>query len=606
MCTYRYPRFPLSAIALTVMLSVWSANLTPASAQTAQTEDKQDSIRGVVVNSMTHEAVARALVYSPDNRFATMTDGDGRFEFALPQAQVSLQPDNSPLQNNSTCSTTGDSTNCMTSSGASRISNGPDALMARKPGFLNDQNGAQTQQSVTPGKDLTISLTPEALVVGRVSLPTSEASEAIQLEIYQRQVQEGRGHWILRGSAYTRSDGQFRFAELSAGTYKLLTREQQDRDPVTFDPRGQQYGYSPVYFPNASDFDAAQTIQLVPGQIFQADTSLVRQPYYRVKVAVANVPPGVGGLGVVVSAQGHRGPGYSLGYNNQDQTIEGLLPNGNYTLEASSYGPNAPSSGLLNISVKGAAVEGPGMTLVPNGSISVNVKEEFTSSEDTNSERAFGHRNERGPRSYLNVRLEPADDFGQDRGGWLRPPSGPDDDSLAIESVHPGRYWVRVNSSRGFAASVTSGEMDLLHDPLVVGPGGSGSRIEITMRDGEAEIEGTIEGAAPQFGASDGSAASSTSAARLGPDGSSAHVYCVPLPDSSGEFKDLFVPPDGKFGPQQIPPGTYRVLAFDHPQPELEYRDPEAMHAFEAKGQLVRLVAGQKEHLQLQLIPNSE
>lgn len=204
------------------------------------------------------------------------------------------------------------------------------------------------------------------------------------------------------------------------------------------------------------------------------------------------------------------------------------------------------------------------------------------------------------------MRLEPADDFGQDRGGWLRPPSGPDDDSLAIDSVHPGRYWVRVNSSRGFAASVTSGETDLLHDPLVVGPGGSGSPIEITMRDGEAEVDGTIEGAAPQFGASEGLAASSASAAHVAPDGSFAHVYCVPLPDSSGEFKDLFVPPDGKFGPQQMPPGTYRVLAFDHPQPELEYRDPEAMRAYEAKGQLVRLVAGQKEHLQLPLIPNSE
>jgi len=163
---------------------------------------------------------------------------------------------------------------------------------------------------------------------------------------------------------------------------------------------------------------------------------------------------------------------------------------------------------------------------------------------------------------------------------------------------------VRVNSSRGFAASVTSGETDLLHDPLVVGSGGSGSPIEITMRDGEAEIDGTIEVAVPQFGASDGSAAPST--ARVAPDGSFAHVYCVPLPDSSGEFKDLFVPPDGKFGPQQIPPGTYRVLAFDHPQPELEYRDPDAMRAYESKGQMVRFVAGQKEHLQLQLIPNSE
>ena len=156
-----------------------------------------------------------------------------------------------------------------------------------------------------------------------------------------------------------------------------------DRDPLTFDPRGQLYGYPPVYFPNATDFADAQTIQLTAGQIFQADLSLVRREYYQVNVPVANVPDTVRGLAIVVSAQGHRGPGYALGYNDRTQTIEGLLPNGNYTLEASGFAP--PSSGVANISVKGAALEGPRMVLVPNGSISVNVKEEFTASENASS-----------------------------------------------------------------------------------------------------------------------------------------------------------------------------------------------------------------------------
>ena len=88
-------------------------------------------------------------------------------------------------------------------------------------------------------------------------------------------------------------------------------------------------------------------------------------------------------------------------------------------------------------------------------------------------------------------------------------------------------------------------------------------------------------------------------------DGSFGHVYCIPLPDSSGDFKDIGVAPDGKFGPRDLSPGTYRVLAFNHRE-ELEYRDPEAMRAYDAKGLLVRLVPGQKEHLQLPLIVNSE
>jgi hypothetical protein len=46
--------------------------------------------------------------------------------------------------------------------------------------------------------------------------------------------------------------------------------------------------------------------------------SLVSQPYYRVKVPVimpmTEVPEG--GLNVSVYANGHKGPGFSLGYNN--------------------------------------------------------------------------------------------------------------------------------------------------------------------------------------------------------------------------------------------------------------------------------------------------
>jgi hypothetical protein len=116
------------------------------------------------------------------------------------------------------------------------------------------------------------------------------------------------------------------------------------------------------------------------------------------------------------------------------------------------------------------------------------------------------------------------------------------------------------------------------------------------MRDDTAEIDGSIEGLASSL----------TGSVPQTADGSSAHLYCIPLPDSSGDFKDIWVQADGKFGPQQMPPGTYRVLAFDRPQPDLEYRNPEAMKAYDAKGQLVRLIAGQKEHLHLQLVSSTE
>ncbi len=601
-----HPRRPLGTLAFIVLLSVLCASPKPA-AQSSQSGNKQaDSVHGIVVNSVTHEPIGRALVYSPDNHFATMTDGDGRFEFNFAPAEVDKnQGDTSESANLSGTSRRTPCTDgsCSTSSYSYR----PNPLMARKPGFLNDQNGIQNLQSETAGKEITIPLTPEALVVGRVVLASSEASDSIQLELYRRQVQDGRAHWIPAGSTSSRSNGEFRFAELAAGSYKLLTRELMDRDPLTFDPHGQLYGYPPIYFPNATDFAAGQTIQLAAGQIFPANISVVRHAYYPVKVAVVHLPTD-SGINVVVSVQGHRGPGYALDYNFEERMIEGSLPNGNYTLEASSFGPNA-ASGLLNISVNGATVEGPRMIMVPNGSISVNVKEEFTARGETGSQDVMMINDDtgikRGPRTYLNLHLEPADDFGEERAASLRPPSGAEDDSLAIDGVPLGRYWVRANSSRGFVASITSGTTDLQHQPLVVGVGGSSAPIEITMRDGSAEVDGTIQVAAASFGGTGGTTAAPNGAAPASHE-TSTHVYFVPLPDSSGEFRDVWVSPDGKFSPQQFAPGTYRVLAFDHPEETLEYRNPQAMRAYDAKGQLLRLVAGQKEHLQLQLISSSE
>ena len=85
-----------------------------------------------------------------------------------------------------------------------------------------------------------------------------------------------------------------------------------------------------------------------------------------------------------------------------------------------------------------------------------------------------------------------------------------------------------------------------------------------------------------------------------------AHIYCVPLADSSGQFTEVAVSPDGSFSSPPLPPGAYRVLAFDRSQSELEYRNPEAMQTYDAKGPVVRLVGGQKEHVRLQLISTNE
>jgi len=559
-------RFTKSILALTCSILALSSAF--AQGVQPQTPD-EETIRGTVINAVTREPIGRALVLSSAREFFTLTDNEGHFQFSI------SRDDNTAKMNWST------------------------ALTARKPGFVEKSEWYPAVR----GKELTLALTPEALVIGHVLLPSSEPPDKIQVEIYRRQVADGTARWISAGEATTKSNGEFRFADLAAGSYKLFTREQLDRDPLSFHRGGQLFGYPPVYFPNANDFSSAETIQVAAGQTAQVAISLVEKAYYSVQAAITNAPANAG-ISVSVSLEGHKGGGYSLGYNPARQTIEGLLPNGTYLIEATSSGP-VSASGLVTITVQGGAVEGPRLTLVPNPVIAVEVKEEFTSPPDGGPQGAVlgglapafhgSKKGLQGPMTYLRLYLDPVDDFDERRRASLGSSAGMGTNSLVIDDVPPGRYWVRVRSSRGYASSVTTGGIDLEHQPLVVPSRGP---IEITMRDDWAQVDGTIESlsAAGGAGSSNGS----------GSPESSAHVYFVPQPDSSGEFREASVTSEGKLNSSQLPPGLYRVLAFDRPQENLEYQDPEAMRAYETQGQLIRLGPGQNQPLRLQVISTSE
>jgi hypothetical protein len=251
----------------------------------------------------------------------------------------------------------------------------------------------------------------------------------------------------------------------------------------------------------------------------------------------------------------------------------------------------------MTLVVKGVSVDDAKMTLQPTASIALDVKEEFGGKPPEGASTIFRGNGRsyqvRGPRRYLNVSLESADEFNVGKNGFLRQPSGPNDNALDIQDVLPGRYWVRVQSSYGYAATVRSGSTDLLREPLVVGAGGSAITVEITMRDDSAQIAGQVE----QLAASPGAVVRG-----MPP----AFVYCVPTPDSTGQFTEVGVAPDGTFTSSPLPPGEYRVLAFDRQQTALEYRNPEAMKPFDNHGPVVQVAGGQTEHVTLQLSPTRE
>jgi len=156
--------------------------------------------------------------------------------------------------------------------------------------------------------------------------------------------------------------------------------------------------------------------------------------------------------------------------------------------------------------------------------------------------------------------------------------------------VPPGRYWLRLNSGRGYVASATMGTIDVLHQPIMVATGSSG-QVDITLRDEYAFVEGSV--AAPNAPSPKMPINYST-------------VDFVPLGEGAAQFQEIGAGPDGNIGRISLIPGGYRVLAFAGARRDLPYRDPQAMKAYETKGQVIHVEPGQQVNLQLQAISEEQ
>jgi hypothetical protein len=561
----------LSVFALT--LCAWPC----APQQQANKDEEVTIVRGRVMNSVTKSAVAHALVSTPGDEYAMFTDDRGQFEFKFLERRAA---GNSARE-------------------AARVSQR--YLEVRKPGFI--RQGRVATSTYAPGSlsgestELTIYAVPEALIVGHLEVPGSEGEVRIQCELYRKGMKKGQETWSPSGRFTTWASGEFRFSELSAGTYKLITHEQMDRDAMLQIPGARMFGYPPVYYPNTTDFSAASAIVVKAGETAQANLTVARQEYFPVRIGVRNAQT-ARGINVVVSPMGEESPGWSLGYNPAEQTIEGMLPDGTYTVEASSSGEGG-SAGILNFSVQGRPLEGPFLNMVPDASLNVNVREIFQTEQSNfaNGNEVSGTSINGRRRGNVRVILVPIRELAMPAPAEALPVEGSDGHELVIENVRPGRYRVEVQAQRGYAATIESGGLDLVRQPLVVGLGGGVPRIEVALRDDGGEVDGTME----QASGAQGSARPNVE------NPSFFYLYLLPLSEDYGRFQmNTYGSPDGTFTVKQVAPGDYLVVAFEAPPEMWAGRIEENLRAWESKGQVIHVQPGQKVSVKVKVIESDQ
>ncbi len=526
------------------------------------------SVHGTVVNRFTGQPIPRALVGILDR--AVLTDGDGRFEFTgLPAVFT--------------------------------------AVTVRKPGYLdpNMQPTESWQRGIAIGPDtpeLTLSLLPESIITGQLTLPNSEPAESFQVLIFRRTLQDGRAQWNQVAGSLSNSQGKYRFADLTPGTYYLVTQAHTGFDTVDpFAPNAKVSGFPPVYYGSGAEFTTGSQFTLTAGQRLQADLALVREPFHSVSIAVTNPQAGVYVQADLLDKSG-RPAAYPVGYDVQQQKIRAILPKGSYVLQARSFTPNGQRIGQISFTVEEKPLAALAVTLLPMTRIPVTIQQDFADEPQPAQEQTAasavmynGNLSANGRMAQVALSLIPVDGSGIQ--GNMQPDPGGPQDTWQLADVPPGRYWVQAEGIRGYIASITSAGVDLTREPLVVGAGGSSSPINITLRNDTATLNVTLT-----------TSDDSTSKAPR-----TAYLYLIPqfdfvssihqaqisteLPNQGANFGGNVPATTSMAG---LAPGSYTLYTFAAPQ-ELEYHNAEAMQAYSQQGQLVTLTAHQTTTVEVNL-----
>ncbi len=522
---------------------------------TAHTQtDTVYHLHGHVLNGETHRPVARALVTSADRRMATITDTNG--SFAL---EVSV-----PLQD----AAAGSQVRAM-SPGLT--------LVASRPGFVPQDYGLQIELNArTVADDVTLTILPLATISGSVDADGIGPVSNVQVMLLHHEVSDGIAIWMPATVQVSAERGQFRFGDLEPGEYTVMTREWEGDAPAYLRESRQ---YPPRFAGGAATLTAAAKLQVRYGTDDQVRLHVREAAYFPVRIPVQMASPGTA-VEVQVLADGSP-LGYSLGWNSQESAVEGSLPAGSYTVLLTGSGPQM-SFARVPISVSDTTAQHAPVTLVPAAAIPVRVRLDLTEDDSSNSVGiAFSGNPANMPSlaSPVDVSLTSTEAGGRSFDDQRRSGTDP-----VLEGVAPGMYAVHARSIRGYVASITSGGLDLMRQPLVVGEGGSADPIDVTVRNDGGNLTGEVEMTADQ-------------STRFVP------VLLVAA-DGSGQSVQGYASNDGKLSVRNIPPGTYRAFASGQQQLQrLPYRDAAGMQAFEHQGALVNVAANQTVEVKLRYIP---
>jgi hypothetical protein len=394
------------------------------------------SVSGQVINAITGQPVARALVRL--NERSVLTDHEGKFEF----------------DQNTTA--TGN-------------------VMIVKPGFSSGVDSEQANMFLQAGQlaaPLRLLLYPEALLTGTVLGPEGDPLPGIAVNVRRTLYDESGRREVNAGHTQTDSHGNFRFP-VPAGSYRIETQ---------YVPKDKMTGLAilPVELPPRTSSNTSDEIRIHSGEEQHFDLRPGVRPTHKVTTVVE---PSEQMMGFArLTARSSDGSTLQIGGTSQGTSgaTSMELPQGTYTLISRRNNSAAPEEAEATITVPDHDLSGVAFHFSPIPSIPVEmVIDDSATSDDT-------------PPSLqqFNLALEKDQpDFDQD-GSTIR---------LSEENhtfrfvASPGSYHLLARGSGNwYVKSVSNGTSDVLQQGLVVAPGAGGMPLRVLVSNQTGSLQGTV------------------------------------------------------------------------------------------------------------------
>jgi len=453
-------------------------------------------------------------------------------------------------------------------------------LLARHNGFVIQQYGQRapdgpdeilTLSSGQKVSDITFQLIPAAAISGHVYDEDGEAVSGAQVTAMSYVYADGQRQ--LRDSRSGQSDdrGEFRIFGLSPGQYLVRATLQTNQ----FDNPRTNQGYAPIYYPGVSDVGRAAPIAVRGGDEFSGvDLSLQPVRALTIKGHVFTAGCGAPTQGMMLalqSASASANPQFLPYDPNSQGAIEfhNVSP-GSYYLSAMVFNEGKPCLGRQALEVTDTNIDGVTLTVTPGAEIKGHLHIEGSLDPNRGSFSVSmlpkGAPPILGPLPYDTVK--------------------PDGDFL-LKNAYDGDYEINVANlpENYFVKSARLDGVDVLNAGVTVDTKQAPGLLDIVVSPNGASVDGTISKDQQPF--------------------QGATVVLVPAPPHRGEgrlFKSTTTDQNGHFILQGIPPGDYKVFAWEKIE-HGAYTIPEVLAPYESLGESVHITEGARNTVQLDLIP---